>query len=212
MNTADLMQMPARLRALADQIERLGPLLNPEALKTPWKSLVTSVARLGSLEPADVLAPMEDYLACRHPWLTAWASAPDAMTDACKKMLGPKAKVMKPQTGEDAAERQLRLLCLCLAAVGSGAVLEAVARPGSQAPTKQVKPTRFIEDPEARDALHRWGAVTEDEFLAQAKHADPDLIKRGAALLGFKLSAKPTPTALKKVHRAAVQFHRNTRT
>jgi|GEM_PF-2086386 len=207
---AGVKTLPAQLRALADQIERLGPLLNAETLKTEWKHLTTATDRISKLEAADLLAPLEDYLACRHGWLDAWAKAAESITAFCKQTLGAKSKAHAIQPGEDNLGHQLRLLGLCLNAAGREAVLNACTTAQNATKAPAPPPSKHINDTEARGALHQWGGMLEDEFLALAKTTDPTLLKRGAALLGFKTVGK-TAAALKKLHRAAVQFHRNTR-
>ncbi len=207
---AGVKKLPAQLRSLADQIERLGPLLNATSLKSDWKKLTDAAERLSNLEAADVLAPLEDYLACRHGWLEAWSKQAEAMTAFCKQALGAKSKALPALAGEDRTDHQLRLLGLCLGSAGRDAVLKGIA--DAQKPVeREVTPPKLVADSEARDALHQWGAMPEKEFLALASSIDQDLLKRGGTLLGITSKGKPTAGALKKIHKAAAQFHRNTR-
>lgn len=202
--------LPGQLRALADQLERLGPLLNAATLKTEWNKLASAAARLSHLQPNDVLAPLEDYLACRHGWLEAANKGAESLAEFCKSALGAKSKALATQRGEDLEDRDLRLLGLCLNAAGREAVLAAIAAAQALVKPKEACPEALIQDHSARDALLQWGEMPLDEFLVLSSSVAVDLIKRSGALLGFKLSSK-NPAGLKKLHKAAMQFHRNTR-
>ena len=204
-----LKKLPSQLRALADQLERLGPVLNPAAIKTEWSKLTSTVERLSKLEVDDLLTPLDDYLACSQSWLEAWSKAPGAMEAYCTSTLGAKSKSLAAEPGEDSVEHHLRLLGSCLGKAGQDGVKAAMA--ASQRPVEAKPQTNLIQDTDARDLLHQLGGLPEDEFLALAKKTDLSLLQRAAGLLGFKLTAKLSSVTLKKVHRAAVQFHRNTR-
>jgi hypothetical protein len=106
--------------------------------------------------------------------------------------------------------RALRLLPPCISAAGREDVLrETQAALAPTEPAPQSKP--HIGDGAARDALHKWGEMSEPEFLAFAIDVPMDLLTRAAALLGINMSSR-VATGLKKIHKAATRFHRNTRT
>ncbi|MFZ4594938.1 MAG: hypothetical protein ACOYOF_11815 [Verrucomicrobiaceae bacterium] len=204
-----LTSLPSDLRAIADLIESLGPLLNASTLKTAWKQLSDAAARFDNLTAEDFLASKDDYLACRRGWLEAWSKKPESVERFCVRVLG-KSKSNAAKPGEDSVTRALRLLPLCISAAGREDVLrETQAALAPTEPAPQSKP--HIGDGAARDALHKWGEMSEPEFLAFAIDVPMDLLTRAAALLGINMSSRAA-TGLKKIHKAATRFHRNTRT
>jgi hypothetical protein len=203
----DSSPLSKQLRLLADELDSLGPLLQTVALAPDLALIEAAATRLKRLVETDLIVSKEDFLACRPLWLEAWTRNAEVMESYAKKQL-PRSKEASRHENEDAVAHALRLLPLCIQAAGCEAVL-STAQAALRSPATLAPRAPRVADADARKNLQTWGSMSEPEFLAFAAHVPLGAITDAAAVLGIKVTTR-SAALLKKVHKAAVRFHRNT--
>ena len=196
-----------QLRLLADELDSLGPLLQAAALAPDLALIEAAATRLKVLVETELIVSKDDFLACRPLWLEAWTRNAGVMETYAKKQL-PKSKEASRHESEDAVAYALRLLPLCIQAAGCEAVL-STAQAALRSPAPATPSAPRAADADARKSLQTWGRMSEPEFLAFAAHVPLVAITDAAAVVGIKVTTR-SAASLKKVHKAAVRFHRNT--